>query len=219
MLVASLLHDASCEMVSDIDFSVPPPPATYPVYPPQSFDDEVKALNLGEVHADAAVAEWQDSMVLEQQIGWPVQAHYWRKSPKDDEEVGELMPGMWTMPHEYGQLPRMRVLDGWNPSLDSVVPPFHPTCHSTRAKDPQFNLTTVEADGWRHWVHPDYPDKPYLLADEPGARVVFELDTSVGVVKMYSLRSNTFGLGKIKCWADEDEEEAVTIDGFWESSM
>ncbi|RXK39296.1 hypothetical protein M231_03375 [Tremella mesenterica] len=139
--------------------------------------------------------------------------------PVDDQEVGALMPGMWTMPYEYGQLPRMRVQDGWNPNLDHFVPPFKPICLSTRSSDPRFNLTPTYTDGWEHWVHPDYRDKPYIMATEPGSRVSFELETNVGVIKMYSLRSRTFGLGTIVCWVDDDVDKGVTVTGWWDNDM
>lgn len=123
-------------------------------------------------------------------------------------------PAIW--PEEYGQLPRLRVLQGWDPDVEHVVPPFHPTCLSTRSKIAEYNLTAISSRGWEHWVHPDYQDKPYLLAREPGATVTFRLPTSVGVVKMYSLKSRTFGLGSVECWADDERSRAVRIDGYWD---
>ncbi|EIW70457.1 hypothetical protein TREMEDRAFT_73476 [Tremella mesenterica DSM 1558] len=218
MLLASLLRDAACDMLSDDTFTVPPslPPS---IYPPPSFSEELSLTGLGDLEAQSDVAAWQDSIVEDSQKSWPEQSRFWRLDPVDDQEVGALMPGMWTMPYEYGQLPRMRVQDGWNPNLDHFVPPFKPICLSTRSSDPRFNLTPTYTDGWEHWVHPDYRDKPYIMATEPGSRVSFELETNVGVIKMYSLRSRTFGLGTIVCWVDDDVDKGVTVTGWWDNDM
>jgi hypothetical protein len=124
---------------------------------------------------------------------------------------------MWMNPLEYGQIPRLRLLQGWDEDLSHFAPPFHPMCMSTRSKDPAFNLTPSATDGWEHWVHPDYKDKPYLLAKTPGAMVTFQLETVVGIVKMYSLKSKTFGLGTVECWADDDKSQSVKIEGYWDN--
>nr|XP_018260614.1 uncharacterized protein I303_07540 [Kwoniella dejecticola CBS 10117]OBR82772.1 hypothetical protein I303_07540 [Kwoniella dejecticola CBS 10117] len=117
---------------------------------------------------------------------------------------------------QYGILPRLNVLGGWNPNLEAVVPHFNPTCLSTRARQPQFNLTPSWNDGrWEYWVHPEHRDKPYLVAREPGATVKFKLETNVGVVKLYSLKSKSFGLGAIECWADDERDKAVVVEGYW----
>jgi hypothetical protein len=68
-----------------------------------------------------------------------------------------------------------------------------------------------------HWVHPEHLDKPYLIATEIGGRVTFTLETHLGVVKMYSLRSKTFGLGTVECWADQERDRSVKVEGYWEN--
>ncbi|OCF40181.1 hypothetical protein I317_06005 [Kwoniella heveanensis CBS 569] len=221
MLAASLVKDAACSMLSEPDFHVPPPLD-------QHEEARRMALIMGNTPADSAKegegsvrtaeqAREEDDLLQEAQYHWPEQSHAWRKNPAEGEEIGELMPGMWTTPVEYGLMPRIRVLNGWNPNLDFVVPPFHPTCLSTRAKEPQFNLTPSANQDWEYWVHPEHLDKPYLVARVPGARVSFELETSVGLVKMYSLRSKTFGLGSVKCWADDEVDKSVRVDGWWDN--
>ncbi|WVQ96344.1 hypothetical protein IAU59_003448 [Kwoniella sp. CBS 9459] len=211
MLAASLVKDAACVMLAEPDFHVTPP-----------LDEEEQRRRLSlvmgtgeKVLTTAEQGQEEDEALRETQHMWPEQSHAWRKNPGEGEAVGELMPGMWTTPVEYGLLPRIRVLEGWNPNLDYVVPPFHPTCLSTRAKEPQFNLTPSTNEGWEYWVHPEHLDKPYLVARIPGAKVSFELETSVGLVKMYSLRSKTFGLGSVKCWADDEVHKSVRVDGWW----
>jgi hypothetical protein len=189
MLVASLLRDVACQMS----------PGPVPTKAPEVSDD-----------TDL------DTLLATEQFDWPEQSRFWRL-PSKEGALGQLMPGMWSMPFEYDTMPRMRVLDGWNPDPNNVVPPFHPTCLSTRAKDARFNLTASHSYNWEHWIHPDYPDKPYMLAREPGATISFEMHTEVGWIKMYSLRSKTFGLGTVKCWVDEDMDQGVKVVGWWDN--
>nr|ODN82567.1 hypothetical protein L203_05376 [Cryptococcus depauperatus CBS 7841] len=128
-----------------------------------------------------------------------------------------LMPGMWMAPIDYGLLPRMRVLEGWNPDTAHVVPSFHPTCFTTRTNEPSFNLTPSYNEGWEYWAHPERLDKPYLVAREPGAKVGFQMETNAGAIKMYALKSKTFGLGTVECWVDEEKEKSVKVAGWWDN--
>ena len=196
MLLASLVRDVACQMPTN-------PPTYSPVANVELTNETVTTF---------------DMRLAVQQKEWPEAARYWRL-PSTDDSVGQLMPGMWSMPFEYGMMPRMRVLEGWNPNLDHVVPPFHPTCLSTRSKEPRFNLTPTDSYGWESWTHPDYPDKPYMVARKPGAVITFELETQVGWIKMYSLRSKTFGLGTVKCWVDDEIDRAVHVVGWWDKDM
>ncbi|WRT69354.1 uncharacterized protein IL334_006338 [Kwoniella shivajii] len=210
MLVASLIQDAACTMLSENDFFVPHP------------STEASGLSiLGDVGDEKTLssdqARIQDQHLAEIQSSWAEQSRSWRERPSEGDQVGKLMPGMWVTPAEYGMLPRMRVLDGWNPDTSSIVPPFQPTCLSTRAKQAQFNLTPSYNEGWEYWIHPEHTDKPYLVAKEPGATVSFELDTNVGVVKMYALKSKTFGLGDIECWADDEKHKSTKVTGWWDN--
>jgi hypothetical protein len=197
MMVASLIRDVACQMS----------PVETNARPVEGSDDVTKET-----------VKAFDANLAAQQKDWPAASRYWRLNPsKESEQPGQLMPGVWSMPFEYGMMPRMRVLDGWNPDVNNVVPHFHPTCLSTRAHEARFNLTPSESYNWDHWIHPDYPDKPYLISRTPGAVVSFEMDTEVGWIKMYSLKSKTFGLGTVKCWVDDDLDRAVKIAGWWDN--
>ncbi|WWD15584.1 hypothetical protein CI109_100006 [Kwoniella shandongensis] len=212
MLIASFVKDVACEMLSEQDFAVPPPDTTDDVSPLLS----TIAQTTSDQNQTPEDAQLQDERLAEQQISWPEHSRSWRDNPREDQHVGELMPGMWSTPLEYGLMPRMRILNGWNPDPNFIVPPFHPTCLSTRAKEPQFNLTPSANVGWEHWVHPEHLDKPYMVARTPGATISFEMETNVGVVKMYSLKSKTFGLGTIECWVDGEKDRSVKIVGWWD---
>jgi hypothetical protein len=203
MLVASLVQDVACNMLAEDDFVV---------HPSQSEPQRTMTLPQGMTNESEEFAD-----TVSYQTTWPSQARSWLKDPAEGETEREIMPGMWNTPLELGAMPRMRVLAGWNPDINHVVPPFHPTCLSARSTDPKFNLTPASSEGWEYWVHPDYLDKPYLVATVPGSRVEFELDTLVGMIKVYSLRSRTFGLGTASCWVGNDVDLAVTVDGYWES--
>ncbi|KAL0250672.1 hypothetical protein I308_102855 [Cryptococcus tetragattii IND107] len=209
MLVASFVKDVACEMFSE---------PTFHVQPPSSFEAlSIVALAQPPQTEDKEDADAEDELLASEQKRWPEQSRSWRKNSTEEQPIGELMPGLWSSPIEYGMLPRLRVLEGWNPHLDYSVPPFHPTCLSTRAREPRFNLTPSANEGWEYWVHPEHLDKPYLIARTPGARVSFELETSVGIVKMYALKSKTFGLGTVECWVDEERRKSVRIEGYWDN--
>jgi len=215
-LIASLVRDVTCEMLSETDFYENKSDSLgTPILDYEFFAEANRALN--EASSPLEIAAAQDAQIMEEQAMWPEQSRAWRQNPSEGEEVGTLMPGVWTTPLEYGLLPRMRVLNGWNPDPNNIVPPFHPICLSTRSKDLRFNLTPSTSEGWGPWVHPDYLDKPYLVARSPGATVSFEMETTVGVVKMYSLRSMTFGLGTVECWADGEKARAVKVVGWWDN--
>ena len=91
-------------------------------------------------------------------------------------------------------------------------------CLSTDAHEPRYNMTPTKSEGWEYWIHPDHLDKPYLRATQPGAWAEFEFETSLGVVKVYSLKSRTFGLGDVECWVDGEREKGVRVEGYWDKS-
>jgi hypothetical protein len=230
-LVSSLIKDITCTMISQPDFFVPLRFAS-PSMIPTSGDIDAQTL----VHLDKEgrfldsvidippleLAGLEDVLLAHHQASWPEASRTWRMDPPEvdagvEKIPGQLMPGLWTSPPEYPLLPRLAVLEGWNPNLDHQLPPFHPICLSTRSNNPVYDLSPLLADGWERWVHPEHLDKPYLLANTTGARVSFELETNVGIVKMYSLRSKTFGLGTVECWADKERDKAVKINGWWDN--
>lgn len=233
-LVASLLRDTACEMVADPNY-LPPPASWHPEgvreqLPDENFDEQVAAL----YGQDAKLA------LRQLEADWPEEARSWVHQPqppqrkRDDAEgpggEGEdeparkeepplpptqHMPGFWQRPVELGMLPRINGMEGWNADVNHRVPPFHPTCLSTHAEDAKFNLTASWSENWEYWVHPEHADKPYYMSKTPGARVKFDIDTSVGVVKVYSLFAHDLGLGKCKCWVDDAEDVGKVIDGRW----
>lgn len=167
--------------------------------------------------AEATLQRTLDSRLKEEtRHTWPAGALSWPVHPSPEFPSGRLMPPMLNTPAEFGALPRMGVMQGWNPNLDHFLPPFKPMCLSTDAKEERYNLTPTRSRGWEHWVHPEHLDKPYLVAKKPGSWVEFEFETSLGVVKVYSLRSRTFGLGDLECWVDGDKDKARVIEGYWD---
>lgn len=55
----------------------------------------------------------------------------------------------------------------------------------------------------------------YLVSDQPGSSVSVKFRTSVGTVELFFLMSGTFGLGSVECWADEDKDRKVRLDGYY----
>lgn len=220
MLVAAFLQDVACDMLADPAFSVPAkhsqPTIKSEWMPPHSVAD---------IQGDAGVdVEQLKSQMTEElaelsrlQASWPEKARSWPADPNDKHPAGYILPGTFNSPYELGILPRQTVLDGWNPSLDHSVPPFHPICLSTRTTDPAYNLTPIATEGWSHWVHEKFQDKPYLVARKPGSWAKFELETGLGIIKVYALKSKTFGLGNVRCWVGEDEDQSVEVEGWWDN--
>lgn len=220
MLVAAFVQDVACDMLSDPDFSVPSsierPAGSSSYMPPHAPPEDVKQ-DRSDIDALRIQLEEEEANLKPLQTAWPDKARSWRLDPTDNYPAGRIMPGIFNNPREYGILPRLKVLDGWNPSLDVAVPPFHPVCLSTRSNDPAYNLTPTATEGWAHWVHPEHTDKPYLVATKPGSWATFELGTGLGVVKVYSLKSKTFGLGNVQCWVDDEKDRLVLVEGWWDN--
>lgn len=205
-LLSSLIKDVACNMLAEPTFAIMPP------------DTDGESLNFGHmsdlvpitINSDSSDESAElDRILDEQQRYWPTLTRTTRDS------IGALRPGLYNTPVELGLLPRKRALDGWNPDMTDVAPPFKPQCFSTRSKKPEYLLQPAWTEGWEHWVHPDYPEKPYWIAKEPGARIGFQMTTSAGTIKLYSLHSRSFGLGKVECWVDEARDRAVVEDGWW----
>lgn len=95
---------------------------------------------------------------------------------------------------------RMVRLDGW----------------STAAKAETLTQNLFTPLHREPWFRDDNPEKLYLKADKPGARVTVEIETRKGTIKIYHLKSKWYGLGSISCWADDDTSRAVRADGWWD---
>lgn len=220
LLVAAFIQDVACDMLSDPNFTVPSKPIQPSIHsellPPHAIPDPEKPEDV-DIDAAKELASKQDAELRPLQTTWPERSRSFRLDPSDVNPDGQLMPGSFNGPYEFGILPRQKVLDGWDPSLEHSVPPFHPTCLSTRSSDPKFDLIPISTEGWAPWTHPEYTDKPYLIATKPGSWAKFELETGLGVIKVYALKSKTFGLGNIRCWVDEDKDQSVEIEGWWDN--
>ncbi|BEI93318.1 uncharacterized protein CcaverHIS019_0509460 [Cutaneotrichosporon cavernicola] len=236
-LVASLLRDVACELVADPHY-MPPPPDTQPPgvqehTPQESFNDQVTAL----------YGEDTRHVLRKMEEDWPEEARSWLYQPpapkqrkrddvqasarsEGDAEEGASpqeepplpqqvwMPGFWSRPAELGMLPRINGMEGWNADVSHRVPEFHPTCKSTHSDKTEFQLRPIHMDPqWDYWVHPENSEKPYYVSKVPGAKVKFEIGTSVGIVKIYSLFAQDLGFGKCKCWVDNAKDVGKIIDG------
>lgn len=50
----------------------------------------------------------------------------------------------------------------------------------------------------------------------PGAKITFsDIDVHGGKLSIYYLRGSNLGLGNMRCWADNDYDRAVKLQGFW----
>lgn len=222
-IVASLLRDTTCRVLENPGFRLPtskPPKAVIEKKADATYDAQLDAL-----YSDVPAA----LKVLES--GWAKEEKTWEEPwqpprPKEGEEVSAPLehkesyrrPGMWMRPPEYGLVPRMEFLAGWNPDPNYRRAISRPTCYSTKAQEDKYQLKPIFSDGWEWWQHPDHNDKPYYISREPGARVTFEIPVHAGTIKIYYLKSERMSLGKARCWVNDDEKEGkegVLLNGWW----
>ncbi|KAG8928956.1 CRISPR-associated endonuclease/helicase Cas3 [Tulasnella sp. 418] len=126
-------------------------------------------------------------------------------SMERSDSMARLLPSIDTVE----ELPKMRLYSKYH--ANETAPDLNPTCMSMNSK--KNPLKPVSTTGWVEW---SWKDKPYLIAKNPGDKVTFEIRIdSLGSVTMSYLRSKTFGLGKLKCWLDNDVAKAKVLSGYW----
>ncbi|RUS18728.1 hypothetical protein BC937DRAFT_88412 [Endogone sp. FLAS-F59071] len=86
---------------------------------------------------------------------------------------------------------------------------LNPTCHTFIDQ----GYRPKAMDGWKLWNWQG--EKFYVVANETGATVTFEITANQGVVYLYVLKSKSYSLGDVWCWADTDKEHGVKITGYW----
>lgn len=99
---------------------------------------------------------------------------------------------------------------------DASVPNIHPTCQAIDSET--HPLVPKSSEGWNKWTWRNEEtgkEKHYLRATTPGAKVTFQLPVVTSRVELYYLRSRSFGLGQVKCWLDDHQDEKV-IEGYWD---
>ena len=136
----------------------------------------------------------------------------------EDDRVPPVLPGRFMNSTELDTLPRLGVLDGWDPDTEHRRPTWRPICVSEQSPDATASLHPVMNDGWVHWEDPDGQTNPYLTTQTPGARATFEIEVGdVGRVEVYSMRSRDLGLGSVRCWVNQDDDQGVKIVGYWDN--
>lgn len=212
-ILSSFIRDVTCDMVSNPGYKV-------------GVFDEVQVMpvqNVPGMKYDAQLAKFDPELIEHIQSDWPQESRQFTHEPDEKErewynltEGNYTFPGFWLPPTELGLLPRLRVMEKWDEDITHQALPLRPTCLSIRSPDPRFNLTPTANSGWSVFAHEEHPDKPYLIPNGPGAQVSFQLETRIGIVKMYALKSATYGLGKALCWVD-DADEGVVVNGYWKN--
>ncbi|CAE6469557.1 unnamed protein product [Rhizoctonia solani] len=170
-------------------------------YPPEAPDDTRHMNRVGhKMMADLLIAYTQ--RVICQMAA--EDAH-----PTEPFSSKGFLPTLDTME----QVPRLRLFQHYEPQVR--VQQVQSTCMSTRSKNNPLRLSSTA--GWFEWA---WKEKTYLIAREPGATVTFDIHVGpMGVVKLEFLRSNTFGLGFVRCWVGEDNGGGVEIDGYWDETL
>lgn len=120
------------------------------------------------------------------------------------------------------RIPRLRLSDEWDDTLS--IPPPNSKCMSLNSPHPESQLRFNEAQssGWHKWddAVPWRNVKTYLRGDKPGDRIVFsDIDINSGGWTLYYLRSNKKRLGNLRCWVDDEIDDAIYVEGWWERKM
>lgn len=227
-LAASLVQDVACDLVADEEDDEDDDKDTS-----AQIDTVLEALLAQHFKTQPVVPLHSDVELDKPELDMKAQkmllkddAEFWKKQPKQARPWGPwqkakhpegeeprtwngVWPGEWTM----GQIPRLRMLQRWDDT--ARTPPLEPQCFSTRST--KYPLTPRINTGWSFWHHPDNPQKVYFKADQPGSRFTYDIETRLGTIKMYSLRSKTFGLGSIECWVGDDKGNSVRANGWWDN--
>ncbi|KIJ53799.1 hypothetical protein M422DRAFT_25566 [Sphaerobolus stellatus SS14] len=120
---------------------------------------------------------------------------------------------IWPVGEEFTTtVPFQRMTDKYDADQTEMSPIDRPQCMSIDS--PRQKLAPISSEGWESWQLP-HTEKHYLRATEPGKRISFEVTLTAGKVAIYYLKSNTMGLGRAKCWFDDDVKNARTLDGWW----
>jgi hypothetical protein len=86
---------------------------------------------------------------------------------------------------------------------------LEPYCHTFADQ----SYSPKELDGWKFWNWQN--EKYYVVADQPGSKITFEVQANQGVVYLYLLRSQKYQLGNIWCWIGEDKDKGRELEGYW----
>lgn len=89
-----------------------------------------------------------------------------------------------------------------------------PFCLSTNVRiDGKAQLQPAQQTGWEET---EWNDKHYWTAYTPGSRITFtDIHVHGGRINLFYLRSPNWGLGNMRCWADDAEHKAVKLQGYW----
>jgi hypothetical protein len=111
-LISSLFRDVTCDMVNNPKpnrlYTSDPAPVLESL-PGRNYDAETR-----DVLGSDAVDE-----IHRLQAGWPTEMQSFlhvprRKNDEDKDPDPMLYPGVWMNPAEFGMLPRLRSLEGWD---------------------------------------------------------------------------------------------------------
>lgn len=109
-------------------------------------------------------------------------------------------------------LPPQRLMDKY--AHGTHAPKLTPFCASTSSE--RHPLAPIENEGWYEWS--SSPEKKYLVSKTPGSRVKFKFSTTQGKLILYYLSSKDFGLGNVKCWVDDQQNNnalSIVLKGYW----
>lgn len=117
-------------------------------------------------------------------------------------------------------IPLQPIYGSYNPDKPtSRAPLIQPKCDSIDSQ--RHPLVPSSSTDWEKWVQPGgkmgdpNQHKSYWRSSKPGAQISFQVETTIGDIMIYYLRSKSYGLGDAKCWIDDASNKAVKIVSYW----
>lgn len=119
-------------------------------------------------------------------------------------------------------VPLQPIYGHYKPNTQTVKAPApYPKCDSVDS--PKHPLVPISHEGWEKWFQQGgkmgdpRTQKSYWRSSTPGARIAFDIETTLGDVIVYFLRSQSYNLGDAICWVDQARNKAKSISSYWKS--
>ncbi|KAJ4470801.1 hypothetical protein J3R30DRAFT_1122654 [Lentinula aciculospora] len=185
---------------------------------------------LGSFTSRVACEGWREEQLLQNGKNIDIIGG-WDWAPYDSDRFEGLSPSL-PNPNEGSDvseyIPRQTLFQKYDHT--TILRPATPFCRTTNTLagtsyySPYANLleplpaplSTEGLDAFALWSHPQNPGKVWLTARKPGVKAAFKVITSaLGRVRVTYLRSESYGLGSVWCWLDNDRQKGRRLDGYW----
>ncbi|KAJ3786705.1 hypothetical protein GGU10DRAFT_418738 [Lentinula aff. detonsa] len=136
-------------------------------------------------------------------------------NPNDGEDVSEYIPRQ-SLFQKYDHTTILRPATPFCRTTNTLAGTAYYSPYAHLLEPLPAPLSTEGPDAFAMWSHPENPGKVWLTARKPGVKAAFNVQTSaLGRVRVTYLRSESFGLGSMWCWLDDNRQKGRRLDGYW----